>query len=184
MKATKAQVEARVNEVIRIRLDGAEIWDLRNYVREKEQEAGSPWQLAEGQRPLSDSQLWRYLAEADKRLAESCRASRKRLLRRHLARRRNLYTRALAQGDIRAALAAARDECELLGLYPSPDHELREEVKRLQRMVVEAEEARRAPGGASNGNGFGQGDNPGAGGAGAGPVPAEPPPAGELGRIP
>ena len=47
---TKAQVEARVTEIVRIRLDGAEIWDVREYVREKEQEGGSPWQLAEGQK--------------------------------------------------------------------------------------------------------------------------------------
>jgi hypothetical protein len=55
MKPTKAQVEARVTEILRIRLDGAEMWDVREYVREKEKEEGSVWQLAEGQKPLSDS---------------------------------------------------------------------------------------------------------------------------------
>jgi hypothetical protein len=118
-KPTKAQVEARVSEILRIRLDGAEIWDVREYVREKEQEDGSPWKLPEGAKPLSDSQLWRYIARADKLIAESCRASRKKLLRRHLAQRRNLYARAVNAGDYRAALAAARDEAELLGLYPA-----------------------------------------------------------------
>jgi hypothetical protein len=118
MKATKAQVEARVTELLRIRLDGAEFWDVREYVREREQEDGSPWRLAEGQKPLSDSQLWRYLARVDRLIAASCRASRKKLLRRHLAQRRALYAKAVSQGDTRAALACVRDEAELLGLYP------------------------------------------------------------------
>jgi hypothetical protein len=117
-KPTKAQVEARVNEILRIRLDGAEIWDVREYVREKEQEEGSPWKLADGASPLSDSQLWRYIAKADRLVAESCRASRKKLLRRHLAQRRNLYAKAVSVGDYRTALAVARDEAELQGLYP------------------------------------------------------------------
>src|SRR4051794_4222826 len=109
MKArpTRAQVEARTSEILRIRLDGAEIWDVREYVREKEREEGSPWHLAEGQKPLSDSQLWRYIARADKEVAAACRASRKKLLRRHLAQRRNLFAKALSAGDYRAALAAA-----------------------------------------------------------------------------
>src|SRR3954452_22839585 len=100
MKArpTRAQVEARVSEILRIRLDGAEIWDVREYVREMEQEEGSPWQLAEGQKSLSDSQLWRYIAKADKEIAASCRASRKRLVRRHLAQRRNIFGKAMSAG--------------------------------------------------------------------------------------
>jgi hypothetical protein len=116
-RPTKAQVLQRVGEILRIRLDGAEFWDVREYVREKEKEEGSAWHLAEGQTPLSDSQLWRYIARADKEVTASCRASRKKLLRRHLAQRRNLYAKAVSQGDIRAALACARDEAQLQGLY-------------------------------------------------------------------
>src|SRR5262249_57794260 len=102
MKATKAQIQTRIEEILRIRLDGAEIWDIREYVREKEQEQGSPWQLVDGQKPLSDSQLWRYIARADKEIAASCRASTKKLLRRHLAQRRSLYAKAVSAGDYRA----------------------------------------------------------------------------------
>ncbi len=118
MKATNAQIQQRVEEVLRIRLDGAEFWDVREYAREKEQEAGSAWTVPEGGKPLSDGQLWRYIARADKLIAESCRASRKKLLRRHLAQRRNLFAKAVSAGDYRTALAAARDEAELQGLYP------------------------------------------------------------------
>ena len=117
-KPTKAQVQLRTEEILRIRLDGAEAWDVREYVHEKEKEPGSPWELVEAGKPLSDSQLWRYIAKADALIAESCRASRKKLLRRHLAQRRNLYAKAVSQGDLRAALAAADSEAKLLDLFP------------------------------------------------------------------
>jgi hypothetical protein len=117
MKATKAIVQLRVDEILAIRLDGAEFWDVREYAREKEQEDGSPWKLDEGQKPLCDGQLWRYIARADKMIGESCRASRKKLLRRHLAQRRSLYAKSVSSGDFRAALACLRDEAELQGLY-------------------------------------------------------------------
>lgn len=117
MKATKATVELRVTDLVRIRLDGAEYWDVREYVREQEQEDKSPWKLAEGKRPLSASQLWRYIAKADKLIRDSCRTSRKRLMRRHLAQRRNLYAKAVSAGDFRAALAAAESEAKLENLF-------------------------------------------------------------------
>src|SRR4051794_2556667 len=90
-KPTRAQIEQRVNEVLAIRLAGAQLWDVREYVREKEREDGSPWRLAEGQNPLSDSQLYRYLDRADKLITSSSLASRKKLLRLHRARREYLY---------------------------------------------------------------------------------------------
>jgi hypothetical protein len=42
-------------------------------------------------------------------IAESCRTSRKKLLRNHLAQRRKLFARAVAAGDFKAALAVLRD---------------------------------------------------------------------------
>src|SRR5262249_14761776 len=115
----KELVEARVRDLLRIILDGAEEgWDLCEFVREKEAEPGSPWHLAEGDKPLSYSQIRRYAARAERLIAESCRASHKRLLRRHLARRRNLYATAVRQGDVRAALACLDSEADLLGLFP------------------------------------------------------------------
>jgi hypothetical protein len=43
--ATKAQTQARVEEILRIRLDLAEFWNVREFVREKEAEEGSLWHL-------------------------------------------------------------------------------------------------------------------------------------------
>jgi hypothetical protein len=115
-------VEARVEQLLRIRLDGAEIWDCREFVREKvtAAEVDPVW----GNQMLTDSQLYRYLQKVDQRIKDSCRGSVKRLLRNHLARRRNLYGKAVLAGDFRTALAAARDEAELLGLYPATKHQL------------------------------------------------------------
>jgi hypothetical protein len=122
MKATKAQVAARVEQLLRIRLDGAETWDIREYVREKvtAEEPDPVW----GDRMITDSQIRRYLQRVDLRIKESCRGSTKRLLRNHLARRRNLYAKAVLAGDFRTALSAARDEAELLNLYPPQRHQL------------------------------------------------------------
>jgi hypothetical protein len=116
-KTTKAIVARRIEELLRILLDGAEWWDVCEYVREKEAEDGSAWEVPPDGKPLSHSQIRRYMARATTLIAESCRASRKKLLRRHLAQRRNLYAKAVAQGDVRAALACIADEARLLGLY-------------------------------------------------------------------
>jgi hypothetical protein len=117
-KASSAIVRRRVEEVLRIRLDGAEFWDIREYAREKEAEEGSDWHLPEGGKPLSDNALWAYVRKADKLIAESSRSSRKKLLRNHLAKRRNLYAKAVAAADIKTALSVLDSEAKLLGLFP------------------------------------------------------------------
>src|SRR5262245_55168373 len=119
MRATKAQVEARVNDLLRIILDGAvKEWDLCEFVRKQEQEEGSHWYLADGEKPLSYSQIRRYAVKVDKLIAKSNRTSQKKQLQQHIAMRRNLYAAAVRQGDVRAAMAVLRDLAELQGLYP------------------------------------------------------------------
>jgi hypothetical protein len=115
-RADKAQVARRIDDVLRIRLDGAEFWDVREFVREKEKEAGSAWFLAEGEGPLSDGQIRRYQQRADRLMLASHERSRKKLFRRHLAQRRNLYARAATTGDLRVALACLESEAKLAGL--------------------------------------------------------------------
>jgi hypothetical protein len=122
-KADKALSARRVEDLLRIRLDGAQWWDVREYVREKEGEAGSAWFVAEGEGPLSDGQIRRYQTKADKLILSSHERSRKKLFRRHLAQRRHLYAKAVLAGDYRTALAVAVDEARLQGLYPAERHE-------------------------------------------------------------
>jgi hypothetical protein len=117
-KATKALAEARTRDILRIMLDGAEPgWDICEFVREQEQQEGSHWYVGEGQ-PLSYSQVRRYVQKAEDLIRESCRTSRKKLLRQHLAMRRSLYGKAVSQGDIRAAVAVLKDLGELQNVYP------------------------------------------------------------------
>lgn len=121
MRASDARIAKRVEEFVQVILDGAEAHDLRLYVSERRAEPDSPWAPAAGEKPLSDRQIRRYAARAEVVIAESCRTSRKRLVRRHLARRRNLYAKAVSQGDIRTALAVLTDEARLMRLYdPAP----------------------------------------------------------------
>jgi hypothetical protein len=110
-RANSAEVAARVEEVLYARLNGAELYDLVAFAKEK------GWDV-------SKRQLQRYAAAADDLLAESLEKDRQKLLRRHLAQRRSLYARAIADGDLRTALAVAQDEAELEGLYPRKGVEL------------------------------------------------------------
>ena len=158
-KTTEAQVRQRVEELLRIRLDGAELWDCREYVREKVAAKDPIW----GEKLLSDSQIYRYLARVDSQIAQACREKRPKLLRLHLAKRRSLYARAVNVGDLRTALAVLRDEAELAALYPKPEDELRKELEDLKQQLAELE--RHGDGIPAGGNRSPQTGAPGAGGA-------------------
>jgi hypothetical protein len=124
MKADKATVQARIEDIARVILDGAMPFQIGPYLSAQEQAGEPPWKLAEGAKPLSSRHIRRLVRRAEALIAEAARTNRKRLLQRHLAQRRALYARAVQSGDVRAALACARDEAELLGLYPSKKTEV------------------------------------------------------------
>ena len=106
MKSTKAEIRRRVEEIVRLRLAGAELVpDIVQYA------ASQNWQVRR-------RMLWNYVDRADRIIARGVEKDRQKLLARHLRQRRLLFARALEQGDIRAALAVARDEAELEALYP------------------------------------------------------------------
>ena len=134
-KADKALSARRADDILRIRLDGAEFLDVRDFVREKEKDAASLWFLAEGEKPLSDSQLYRYIQRADELMVQHLSHERGKLIREHRAKRRHLYSRAALAGDVGNALRCLRDEAELLGLYPSAETELRKELDELRDML-------------------------------------------------
>jgi hypothetical protein len=128
----------RVEEVLRIRLDGAEFWDVLQYIAEKQEAGEGIWAVPEGGKPIAQRTVWWYIQRADQLLAETFRneAGRKKMRRRHLAQRRNLYAKAVSQGDIRAALSCLDSEAKLLDLYPKPEDALRREVEELKKMLV------------------------------------------------
>ncbi len=117
-KPTKAQVELRVLEILRMRLDGARFWDIQEYVREEEIKAGSVWYIGEGAKPMGDSTLWCYISKADKAQRADSLVSRRKLVRRHLEQRRNIHAKAMLAGDLRTALASLDSEAKMLDLFP------------------------------------------------------------------
>src|SRR5688500_12318067 len=110
-KSTKTEVAKRVDEVLRIRLDGAQFHDIVQYA------SVNGWGVTE-------RQLWTYIRKADDLLVERQDRGRRKVVARHLAQRQALYARALNAADHRTALAVLADEAKLRGLYP--DRDLRE----------------------------------------------------------
>jgi hypothetical protein len=134
-RPTKAIVARRAEEILRIRLDGAEFWDVLQYVAEQQKEPGSIRAGPDGGKPFAARTVWWYIQKADRLIAETFRneRGRKRLLRRHLAQRRNLYAKAVSQGDVRAALAVLDSEAKLAGLF---DAELNRLVEKLAQEIA------------------------------------------------
>jgi hypothetical protein len=110
-KSTQAVVQQRVEEVLQIRLLGAEFADVRQHAQEKKWKVG-------------DRQLWRYIEESDALLARTLEKDCDKPLARHVAQRRALFARCMAVSDYSNARAVLKDEAELLGLYPAKRTEL------------------------------------------------------------
>src|SRR5262245_6660371 len=105
MKADKATIRKRVEEFLRLRLEGKEMPDLAQHADEQ------GWNV-------SIRQLWRYAAASDKLLAQSLEKDRQKILNRHIAERRHLYAKAVAAADYGTASRILKDLAELLNLYP------------------------------------------------------------------
>jgi len=96
---------------MRLRLAGAELWDLREYSSSTDPETGKlPWNV-------TDRQLRNYIALAGPLLAAEMESRREELVARHIAQRHHLYAKNMATGDYRAALEVLKDEAKLQGLY-------------------------------------------------------------------
>jgi hypothetical protein len=81
-KADQALSARRVSEILQIRLDGARIWDVLDYVREKEAEQDSAWFVGPDAKPLSDSMIRKYQEKADGIFSpERCSGQRLRTVR-------------------------------------------------------------------------------------------------------
>jgi hypothetical protein len=163
MKSTRAQIQLRVNDLVQFRLDGAQFWHIRDYVRVKEQEKDSTWYRGNGVKPLSDATLWRYIAMVDDEIVTGCRLSRKKIFRRHLEMRRRLFGKANAAGDNRTALAILDSEAKLLDLFPATGVEMTGkggkplfDLDALVALVMKAEQAG-GPDNASQGEPAGDG---------------------------
>ncbi len=115
---SRVMQQQRIEEILAIRLDGARFWDCEAYVREQEAKGEPPWTITEGGKGLSTRTVWRLIERANTLWRKACEDNRDRLLFRHIAQRKHIYTKAMAAGDYRTALAAANSEAELLSLFP------------------------------------------------------------------
>lgn len=119
MAATKAEVELRIEEVLRIRLDGAQYHDVVQYASEK------GWNI-------SPRQVGNYIHRADDLLVERLEKKRKRIIATHLSRREALFARAVNAGDFRTGLAVLSDLAKLQNLYVAES-----ELKSLVKLAIE-----------------------------------------------
>ena len=133
-KATKAVVTRRIEEVFASCWTADPLGHMRICAR-KRGRTGRRREVPQGGKPLSDSQIRRYVAKANDLIAASGRAHRKKLFRRHLAQRRNLYAKAVSQGDIRAALACLDSEAKLCGLF---EDEIMRMIDRMEKDIAES----------------------------------------------
>ena len=118
-KSDTATVAKRVEEVLRIRIDGAAFHDVVLFASE------NGWEI-------SDRQVTTYIQRADKLLVERQDKSRKKIIARHLAQRQALYARAVNAADYRTALAVLDSEAKMRGLFASES-----ELKQLLKLATE-----------------------------------------------
>lgn len=111
-KTPKAVVQQRIDEVQHLRNAGASPQDVVDHAK------AQGW-------GVSERQLRAYTKRADEQAEVLMMRRLDRITGRHIAQRRKIYATALKAGDLRAALAALRDEAELLGLYPKDDDTFR-----------------------------------------------------------
>ena len=111
--------QQRIDELVRLRLEGVFLFqDVRDYVRRQEKTAESCWAMKPGEKPLHRSSIYRYLQHDDNAIDELTVANRKRMYRLLLARRNDLYHKAVGSGDFKTALAIIKDQSEMHRLYP------------------------------------------------------------------
>jgi hypothetical protein len=129
-RSTKREVCERIAEVCKLVLLGAEAADLREFALEK------GWNI-------STAQLRRYHAHALKKFARLVEKDHDRNFARHVLQRRALYARAMEAGDWRSALAIAKDEAELLALYPDKLDELTRRLDEIEAANAKKDERMR-----------------------------------------
>jgi hypothetical protein len=139
-KTDKALAERRVNELLSIVLDGAQGFNVFQYVRRKEQEPESAWFVAQDASPLSDAMIRKYLTRAYKAMESAHEKSRGKQRRRHIAKLNYVYAIALRTGELSVARATLKDLAEVERLLPSPADEIQKQIDELKRQIREEKE--------------------------------------------
>ena len=105
MSESEQSDQQRINEVLEIRLAGAQFHEICAYADEQ------GWNVPQ-------ATIRSYIDAGTTALAEQLEGTRTGIINRHLAQRRRIYAKAVSGGDYRVALSILQDEANLLGLYP------------------------------------------------------------------
>lgn len=103
VKATTAQIEARIESCFNFLLLGTPRKEIVRYVTKTE---GCEWR-----------EVYRYIEAAYEQIRNSPAVDKEYEIARELLRRDALYQKAILKGDVRSALAVCDSRCELLGLF-------------------------------------------------------------------
>jgi len=122
---------ARVEEVLRLRLDGAQLHDVLTFANVRQPDATEPpWNL-------TDAQAVAYVRAADELIAARRDRDANRVAALHLAQRNTLLARAINGADYRTALACLQDMGRLEGLYTKHAQE-RDELLKIATLQQQA----------------------------------------------
>ena len=121
-KADAATTELRVDQIYRLKVDGARTPDILQFV------ASAGWGLKE-------RQVQNLIAKANQKVIADCDRRRRLLTSLAVARLESLYARALNAADFSGALRSLTELHKIQGLYASD-----KELKDLARMLTEQSE--------------------------------------------
>lgn len=139
---SEAETLRRVETILRLRLDGGQLHDLRVYANDPSAEAveargGPPWDVA-------DDELAKLITRADDLLIARTKHENRGAVALQWARRDALYLRAINAGDYAVALSILRDQAAILGMYPNVA-ELKKLVKEQDKLLIAYEAEANAP---------------------------------------
>jgi hypothetical protein len=124
-KSTRAEIIARVEQVVLLRLNGADLAQVVEYGNQKE------WSV--GPRMLK-----KYITAADKKILRQSERNHARNVGLHVARRKRLYCLAMEQQDFKLAHAILKDLGELEAAYPAQAMKLKLETPPAPHFVMSA----------------------------------------------
>jgi hypothetical protein len=115
---TQTSDRQRVQAVLQIRLDGAEVWDVAQHIADAEQATTDPWTVAPDAAPLTAEQIAGIIRAADALIVESVPGYPPELAK-HIAQRRSLFARAVQSGEIATAARLLKDIAQMEGICPA-----------------------------------------------------------------
>ncbi len=125
-KATQAEKQRRITETYALVLSGLRRAQILQIVSERFD--------------ISERMAEHYLAAAQAEIREMAMHHRDAMFAEHISHRRDMRFRARRDGNLRIELDAARDEAELLKLYPAKEVDIHDWRKEAEREGVNADE--------------------------------------------